>query len=338
MPKTTFEQALEDTKKMQKLVEHNAMQAVQNVMQPQIKQLVKEGLREGDDEVPPEEEPPAPVPEPEDEVTEMTIPEDDTEGGEPATGTIDLDKLSAEVEDEFKREGEGDLDIEDEEEDAPPMDEAKDDDKKDDEDEVEVSEADIKEAYNDLVKEFDTPPSGDPDQLDPNTDGKAVGLADKQKQQNDKPWEDVEPPAAEDFTKKEAYYQKLISQSVIKLAEVKKQRDILAGKLREGRVDQTKLALITNLFAKYPNVRKEVKQSIIGKFDSAKTVREAKMLFNTAKGILERLHQRKPVQQESKGGRQNRAPSAPAGRGTGKPSTLQEHAVAPRWKTLADIK
>jgi len=335
-----YKQAVSDTKTMQTLLQRNARRAVEEALRPTVSRMLKEGLAEAGDEEMPDE---APVPI-SDEEEDIEIDEMSEEGGE-GKATIDLDKLSAEMEDEMRRESDMELDLEEEGDDAmddefPPKEDEEvpvqeSDDA--DADDVEVSDEEVKEAFRAIVGEVESPPKGDPDQLDPNTDGKAVGLADKQKQQNDKPWEEVDPPAAQDFTQKEAYYKKVIGKGVMKCAQVTKQRNTLAKKIQEMKLDQLKLALITDLFNEHRNVDRSVKVGILEKFDSTKTVREAKALYSGAKAVLQK-HSRKTVT-ESRGNRRNRAPSAPAGRGTGKPQqkTMKEHAVAKRWKTLADL-
>jgi len=324
----TLKEALASAKRLNKLVEHNAVQNVMQILGPEVKRSIKEAIYEGDES-------------PESEEVDVVDDEEDemTEAGTDSKATIDLDKLSAEMEDDMAKEA--NLDIEDEDEEGDELDvdvkaEAKDEvpDETEDE-EVEVSDEEIKEAFASMVKEFETPKKGDPDLEDPNT-GKVSGLAAKQKSKENTDWNDVEPPEAEDFTKKEAYLHGLLARATKRLAVEQKKVRTLTKNIKEMELDQTKLALITDLFAKHPNVARESKMGIIEKFDAVKTVREAKSLYSGAKAILSKMSVRRAVK-ESQGPRKNRVPSAPAATPTSKRS-LTEHTVAPRWTKLAGLE
>lgn len=335
--KTIYERAVSDTKTIQTLAEKSAERVIAESLAPVIREALNKGLAEA------EEDPEAPVEEPPAEAEDKSA-----EGGEGKT-VIDLDKLESEMEDTMKKEADSDLDLDVEDEDEEveaPVEEADDEGfkklgeigeaedkpapKADDEEELQVSDEEIKEAYNQLVKEFDTPDK-DGEPIDANT-GKATGLAAEQKPQTGKPWNDVEPPEKEDAMKKE-HYLRLLAKATRKLAESNKQVKVLAGKIQEMRLDYTKLSLITELFAKYPHVDRSVKEGIIARFDDVHTVREAKILAATAKSILT-----KGLKESHTVRRPMRPSGAPTGSTTA-PRTeakqLNEHAVAARYRELA---
>lgn len=331
MTKKVYESALKDAKDIETLAQQSAKQKILEAFVPTIKRGVREALAlEGDEEVP-DEEPVAPPPE-EDPVEEMNEPQG---GGEKAT--VDLDKLSQEMEAEMRQEAELDLDIEDEIEDAPPpVEEAKDEDDDKDKDEmteVEVTDDDIQEAYKAYMSEVEAPPKGDPEQIDPNT-GKPEGLAAKQKSKTDANWIDEEPPDKDDFTVKEAWYKEKVARGVLLIAERDAQIRNLATVIKEMKFDAKKLGYLTRLFANHQNLDKATKTSIIERFDEVKTVNEAKVLYNTAESVLAKRS--KKAMTESRKARRNRSSSAATPQVAPKPKKPLNETFN-RWKKLAKL-
>ena len=333
MSKKVLQRALKDAKDIETLAQQTAKQQIIEAFTPTIKRSFKEALAlEGEDEMP-DEEPVIPPPEEEDPVEEMNEPQG---GGEKAT--VDLDKLSQEMEAEMRQEAELDLDIEDDVEDdaPPPVEEAKDnDDDKEEVTEVEVTDDDIQEAYKAYMSEVEAPPKGDPPEIDPNT-GKPEGLAAKQKPKTDTNWIDEEPPDKEDFTQKETWYKDKIASGVYMIAERDAQLRLLAKVIKEMKFDAKKLGYLTRLFANHQGMDKATKTQIIERFDEVRTIGEARTLYNTAESVLAKRSRK--AMTESRRGRGNRSSSAATPQVAPKPRARgQLNETFNRWKKLAKL-
>lgn len=299
MSKSILEDALQDAKVLQETAVKNARNVLVEAISPQIKEFVDSYVNNNSNLSEMPEELASLPPEELQKLLAMlkqyagkSEPESDTSEGDMTLYHQDDDKEGEDMESAEEGMYEAD-DHDDEDEDEMKMDET-----------VSIDEADLKRAWNELVRESSfqlegQAPSphteegfGDAD--NPNSNAKGGlgeddapgerGLEDKEKEEM---WKDHEPPASSDWTVKENAYKKEISRLQGKVNSLQKENKNLttdANKLKrslhETILFNSKL-FFTNKLLQKTNLTNEQKIVVIESLDSATSMREAELVYKS---------------------------------------------------------
>lgn len=145
-----------------------------------------------------------------------------------------------------------------------------------DDEDLGLSESDLQEALEHALKEVSHGSLGDQEQVLP--DKHPTGLLDTDK--SEKGWEEKTAPAKKDFTVKEASYQKKIAALVTENTVLKRANNELKKSLKEVHLFNAKLHYAHKLVTK-EGLDIDRKRKIVAKFDTVKSVTEAKNLYES---------------------------------------------------------
>jgi hypothetical protein len=150
------------------------------------------------------------------------------------------------------------------------------DDSDDDSEDESISESDLQEALREAMTEVSHGSLGEIEFIDP--DSHPTGLMDQDK--SEKGWDEKTAPAKKNFTVKEAAYKRQIAKLVAENVMLRKTNNTLRSTVNEVNLFNTKLHYSYKLLNK-EGLDLSTKKSIVKKFDSVKTVSEAKTLFES---------------------------------------------------------
>lgn len=280
MAKTILEDAMEDAKLLKETAVENAKNVLVEALSGKIKQFVEGQL--GECPMPMEMGQPmtAPVP---NMAVETGMYEMEDENDAQSHCLCDDEKDGEEKEGEDK-DGEEDVEEEalslagvaeakNEEDEEDKMDESK-------EEVVEITNEDVARAVKQILKgvklsEADVT-KGFGDAEDVNAGG--TGLADDKNGESH--WSEEEPPAAQDFTVKEAKYKAAIKHLQSENAQYKEACAFLKKNLQEVNLFNSKL-LYTSKMLQNSNLSERQRVSIIEMFDTAKDLQQVEFIYKS---------------------------------------------------------
>lgn len=178
------------------------------------------------------------------------------------------------------------------------------------EESVGFSEADLREALTSILDEVDHGDLGEMEEIDTGLNKHDTGLMDHDS--SEKGWEEKDVPAKKDWTVKEAKLKRKIANLVVENKSLKKALSQLRETYKDVELFNRKLFYSNKLLNK-PVVREniELKKKIIKQLDSAKTIAQAKTVYEsleTAVGLLSesaRTKKKAPTLSEALGSHAN---------------------------------
>jgi len=317
--KDILEDAVKDCEKIKEVAFENAKNMLVEAMAPNIKRLVESEIGATDVQF---------------EMPTYEVKDEEEEG------EMDLESTGMyEVADE-------ESDEEVEESVAPAVttegeDEGCDDDEETVDEYVEVTEADLAQAFQEvfgrsLAEAEVTKGFGDVQDATLKVSGgkQETGLADKK--DSESPWNEETPPDAEDWTVKEQAYRNKIHELVSRLKEYKRAYQMVRRNLSEVNLFNSKLLYSTKLI-QHPNMSERMRTHIVESIDSAGSIREVQMLYKT---LSENLKIAGVLSESKRAGNK----TARSSKFTTKSATVlneqvdtQENQEANRWVQLAGI-
>lgn len=262
-----YEDALRDVKELKESAMETAKNVLLEAMVPKVKEMVEQQLGETDIAL----EMDAGV---EDEEEETEVDETMQVETQVTEGEDDDQSYAHKYMDEAKGDDEDEEEVVDE---TTQVDEV-----------VEVNESDLVEALADALKEVRhrmteakvTKSFGAPADATLKASGGAgaKGIADEKNGEHY--WNDEKPPAAKDWTVKEAFLKRQIASLNEKLENYKGAYGKLMGNLKEVNLFNAKL-IYTNKVLQNPGLSSKSRLAIIEQFDEAKNKGDVELIYNT---------------------------------------------------------